>query len=306
MDTKVLFKNRSITSCMKAAYDYTGSHFTSLIKKTWWATLIYAILMAITVYFRMPNKGLHDWGVENPITSYLLQTIIYAMTWFAFCLSSAAIWTWLTKTSFWKNLLKFTIVYIIFEIIGGFAIGFGYGGTSAIYQAMATKAMAANSTLTLTYAVTGIVAIILLVIVALLALPFAHIIPHVMLKQKEEKLKPWSTYKEGVKHLGSIFLMGFLGTIIICIISCIVLIPTFIMSWAQMSSQMGALGGDPLGVPAYFTPLLLIVLSITIFVLTYVASWLGISYAYLYGSNTNLEKKKKELQNTNEGSFANQ
>ena len=221
MDTKVLFKNRSITSCMKAAYDYTGSHFTSLIKKTWWATLIYAILMAITVYFRMPNKGLHDWGVENPITSYLLQTIIYAMTWFSFCLSSAAIWTWLTKTSFWKNLLKFTIVYIIFEIIGGFAIGFGYGGTSAIYQAMATKAMAANSTLTLTYAVTGIVAIILLVIVALLALPFAHIIPHVMLKQKEEKLKPWSTYKEGVKHLGSIFQMGFLGTIIICIISCI-------------------------------------------------------------------------------------
>lgn len=127
-----------------------------------------------------------------------------------------------------------------------------------------------------------------------------------MLKQKEEKLKPWSTYKEGVKHLGSIFLMGFLGTIIICIISCIVLIPTFIMSWAQMSSQMGALGGDPLGVPAYFTPLLLIVLSITIFVLTYVASWLGISYAYLYGSNTSLEKKKKELQNTNEGSFTNQ
>ena len=130
---------------MKAAYDYTGSHFTSLIKKTWWATLIYAILMAITVYFRMPNKGLHDWGVENPITSYLLQTIIYAMTWFSFCLSSAAIWTWFTKTSFWKNLLKFTIVYIIFEIIGGFAIGFGYGGTSAIYQAMTTKAMAANS-----------------------------------------------------------------------------------------------------------------------------------------------------------------
>ena len=139
-----------------------------------------------------------------------------------------------------------------------------------------------------------------------LGFTICHIIPHVMLKQKEEKLKPWSTYKEGVKHLGSIFLMGFLGTIIICIISCIVLIPTFIMSWAQMSSQMGALGGDPLGVPAYFTPLLLIVLSITIFVLTYVASWLGISYAYLYGSNTSLEKKKKELQNTNDGSFTNQ
>ena len=166
--------------------------------------------------------------------------------------------------------------------------------------------MAANSTLTLTYAVTGIVAIILLVIIALLVLPFAHIIPHVMLKQKEEKLKPWSTYKEGAKHLGSIFLIGFLGTIIICIISCIVLIPTFIMGWAQMSSQVGALGGDPLGVPAYFTPLLLIVLTITIFVLTYVASWLGFSYAYLYGSNTCLEKKKKELQNTNEGSFTNQ
>ena len=49
MDTKVLFKNRSITSCMKAAYDYIGSHFTSLIKKTWWTTLIYAVLMAITI-----------------------------------------------------------------------------------------------------------------------------------------------------------------------------------------------------------------------------------------------------------------
>ena len=47
MDTKVLFKNRSITSCMKAAYDYIGSHFTSLIKKTWWATLIYSALLVL-------------------------------------------------------------------------------------------------------------------------------------------------------------------------------------------------------------------------------------------------------------------
>ncbi len=211
MDTKVLFKNRSITSCMKAAYDYTGSHFTSLIKKTWWATLIYAILMAITVYFRMPNKGLHDWGVENPITSYLLQTIIYAMTWFSFCLSSAAILDMVCQDIIRKNLLKFTIVYIIFEIIGGFAIGFGYGGTSAIYQAMATKAMAANSTLTLTYAVTGIVAIILLVIVALLALPFAHIIPPCYAQAKRRKAETLEHLQRGSQTPGQHFPDEFLG-----------------------------------------------------------------------------------------------
>ena len=241
MDTTVLFKNRSITACMKASYDLISDNFTSLLKKTWWAVLIYAFFTALTLYFRIPNKALHDWGVNSPMASFILQTLIYSALFLSSFLPGAALWTWINKKGFAKNLLHFSVLSLLCQVFS------------------------------------------LLLIIG--ALPFAHVIPAYMLKEKGEKLSPWQAYKQGLRHIGSLFSMGFLSCIMLLTLSFILIIPTLILAWAQVSSQLGALNGDPTGVPGYFSILLMVTLVATLFVLIYLCAWMYISYAYLYGAH---------------------
>lgn len=315
MDTTVLFKHRSVTSCMKASYEMIIANITSLLKKTWWAVLIFAIFMALTVYFRMPNKGLHDWGENSPWASFILQSLIYLFAWLSCINMGAAFWAWLTKKSYSHSLFRYGIVILIFDLLTILCNVLLSGGISAYYTSALTKAMAGNATattahaaanaanvaanaaasapMTSTYIIIAIIAIAGIFISLAILLPFGYVIPKVMLKEKGEKIKPWKTFKKGFRYSGAIFKMGFLGTIILCVIACIIVIPASILGWAQLSSQLGALEGDPLGVPGYFTPLFLVVLIITMFVISYTCCWLGISFAFLYGSKKTQEEERK-------------
>lgn len=80
MEVNELFKQRSITACMKASYNTVTSDIRSLVKQTWVTHVPFAVLLAIVLYFLLPNKSLHDWGEANPMASFILQTIIYAAT----------------------------------------------------------------------------------------------------------------------------------------------------------------------------------------------------------------------------------
>ena len=80
MEVNELFKHRSITSCMRASYDTITSDFRLLVKQTWTTHVPFAVLLAIVLYFLLPNKPLHDWGAVNPMASFILQTIIYGAT----------------------------------------------------------------------------------------------------------------------------------------------------------------------------------------------------------------------------------
>ena len=70
--------------------------------------------------------------------------------------------------------------------------------------------------------------------------------------------------------------------------------PSIILIIAQLYSQLGALEGDPLGVPGYFTPLLFVVFIITFLLILYALSWLGISLAYQYGSYQVIDAERKK------------
>lgn len=310
MDTKVLFKHRSVTACMKASYDIISGNITSLLKKTWWAVLIFAIFMALIVYFRMPNKGLHDWGENSPWASFILQSLVYLCAWLSCINMGAAFWAWLTKRPYAHSLLRYGIAILVFDLLTILCNLLLSGGlmayyTSAVAKAAAThaantaNAVAATPSMTTTYIVTAVIALVGILISLVVLLPFGYVIPKVMLMEKGEKIEPWKTFKKGFRYSGAIFKMGFLGTIILCVIACIIVIPASILGWAQLSSQLGALEGDPLGVPGYFTPLFLVVLTLTMFVISYTyCCWLGISFAFLYGSKkTQEEERRLALEN---------
>ena len=179
MEVNELFKQRSITACMKASYNTVTSDIKSFVKQTWATHVPFAVLLAIVLYFLLPNKSLHDWGVVNPMASFILQTIIY----------------------------------------------------------LATIVMAVIS--------------------------FWYLMPRKQLCAKGEKGKVGKSLLRILRHFGGFFMTCFLGIMIVGIATFIAALPSIILIIAQFYSQLGALDGDPLGVPGYFTPLLFLVFTIT-------------------------------------------
>lgn len=314
-----LIKHRSVTACMKEAYSLMTDNVKNLLKSTWWAFMIYAFMVAFMVFLRTPNKMLHDWGEENMMLSFCLQTVVYIGVVVAAFLMGAAVWRWLTDKPFGRMMKRFTAVYLASAVVSfvvSFAATFGLTCfyltafiTAPESAATAGSAAATESAAMAETAAAGSPSLLIIVLFALaivaatalcmaVSLPFAYLTPKYMLQEKGEKLRPWKSFKCGFRHMGSIFKMGFLGSLVILVAGILIYIPLAILIGAQVSAQMGTLEGDPVGTPSYFTFLFIVVTALLLFVFAYILHWLFISYIYLYGSIENDEKKKTEMQSS--------
>lgn len=313
-----LIKHRSVTACMKEAYSLMTGNVKNLLKSTWWAFMIYAFMVAFMVFLRTPNKMLHDWGEENMMLSFCLQTVVYIGVVVAAFLMGAAVWRWLTDKPFGRMMKRFTAVYLASAVVSfvvSFAATFGLTCfyltafiTAPESAATAGSAAATGSAAMAETAAAGSPSLLIIVLFALaivaatalcmaVSLPFAYLTPKYMLQEKGEKLRPWKSFKCGFRHMGSIFKMSFLGCLVILVAGILIYIPLAILIGAQVSAQMGTLEGDPVGTPSYFTFLFIVVTALLLFVFAYILHWLFISYIYLYGSIENDEMKKTEMLN---------
>lgn len=314
-----LIKHRSVTACMKEAYSLMTDNIKNLLKSTWWAFMIYAFMVAFMVFLRTPNKMLHDWGEENMMLSFCLQTVVYIGVVVAAFLMGAAVWRWLTDKPFGRMMKRFTAVYLASAVVSfvvSFAATFGLtcfyltafitapesaatAGSAAATGSAAMAETAAAGSPSLLIIVLFVFAIVAAIVLCMaVSLPFAYLTPKYMLQEKGEKLRPWKSFKCGFRHMGSIFKMGFLGCLVILVAGILIYIPLAILIGAQVSAQMGTLEGDPVGTPSYFTFLFIVVTALLLFVFAYIMHWLFISYIYLYGSIENDEKKKTEMQSS--------
>lgn len=305
-----LIKHRSVTACMKEAYSLMTGNVKNLLKSTWWAFMIYAFMVAFMVYLRTPNKMLHDWGEENMMLSFCLQTVVYIGVVVTAFLMGAAVWRWLTDKPFGRMMKRFTAVYLASAVISfvvTFAATFGLtcfyltafitapGSAAATGSAAMAETAAAGSPSLLIIVLFALAIVVAIVLCMAVSLPFAYLTPKYMLQEKGEKLRPWKSFKCGFRHMGSIFKMGFLGSLVILVAGILIYIPLAILIGAQVSAQMGTLEGDPVGTPSYFTFLFIVVTALLLFVFAYILHWLFISYTYLFGSIENDEKKKTEM-----------
>lgn len=119
-------------------------------------------------------------------------------------------------------------------------------------------------------------------------------------KTSAPKIKKGKTFLSILRHLGGYLMTCFLGTLICLILACITCLPAGIIATAQLYSQLGALEGDPLGTPAYFTPLLILILIATCYVLIHIIYWLYISLAYQYGSYKVQDEEKQRMKESQE------
>lgn len=291
MKIKELFKHRSVTSCMNEAYCLMADHFKDMMKHTWMAVLPCAFLTALAAYLRTPNKALHDWGEANPILSFSLQSIVYVCLIVAGLIVGAAFWKWVTDKAFSHCLKRFTLVSVcsfFFVMIGGIIL---CAAIMALGSALGIDTLTGAHSIGISLSI-----LLLMVFIVLLLLPLAYITPRYMLLEKGEPTKIGKSMKTGFRHGGAIFKLGFLGSLLVTIGDILLSIPMSIMSGAQVFSQLGALDGDPTGVPDYFAPLYIVVSTLAFFIYNYLNSWLFISFIYLYGCIENDEKEKMELK----------
>ena len=299
MKINELFKHRSVTSCMNDAYNLMTDNLKDLVKNTWVAVLPEAILTALFVYLRTPNKMLHDWGEVNPIMSFFLQSIVYVCLIVASIVTGAILWRWITNKPFAHSLKRYTLAAICsyaFAIVIAFVVAFGLILlASAIGFHLGEPAPGSAPASATPTAIMTLSVLLFFIIAILLFMPLAYIVPRYMLLEKGKGLHLWKSYKTGFRHSGAIFKMGFLGGLLLIVCNIVLSIPMSIITGAQIFSQLGVLDGDAAGVPGYFTPLYLIVSTIVFFVYFYMTAWLLISFIYLYGSIESDEKEKAEL-----------
>jgi len=299
MKINELFKHRSVTSCMNDAYNLMTDNLKDLVKNTWGAVLPEAILTALFVYLRTPNKLLHDWGEGNPITSFFLQSVVYVCLIVATIVAGAILWRWVTDKPFAHSLKRYTLAAICsyaFAFVVAFVVLFGLIILGAVMGlSFGEPAAGSGSASPANIAIMALLVLLTCIIFFLLFMPLAYIVPRYMLLDKGKGLHLWKSYKTGFRHSGAIFKMGFLGGLLLIVCNVVLSIPMSIITGAQIFSQLGVLDGDAAGVPGYFTPLYLIVSTIVFFVYFYMTAWLLISYIYLYGSIESDEKEKAEL-----------
>lgn len=290
-----LFKPRSNKRCIREAFCAYIYNLPEIFRRMWLPTLLYAVFMAATLYLRIPNKALHDWGASSPITSFIIQTVIYLLMIFVSFVFAGGFFRLFNDKRLTWNLWRYAKVACVLLVV-------------ALLLASITSILAKNipsllsfpspDWLTLALSIGGIA--LLLTISVVMLLPFAYAIPKYMLNEKDKLKSIFQNYKIGLRQVGGLFVTTLILSLIFGAIMFIIAMPVYIIVLAQTFSQLGALQGDDLGIPAYFPYLVFGVLVIFSFILTFAMIYSNMVYVFIYGSTTSKEYEIKQMEKYHE------
>ncbi len=259
-----------------------------ILRQTWWIVLIQALVMAATCYFCLPNKALHDWGVNNPYASFVIQSFVYLAGLVMSIVVTACFWKVINGKKWKTNLLRTLVVALISFAIGAVAgTVFQLVGNWLTTTPALSDEMPSTESMMTTWVFVSIAIMLVLVVVLT---PFSYAFTRYMIAGKR---LPWKGYGVGFKYWGTLFLTQLLAGIIVGVILAAISLPLDILIASQLLSQLGALDGDSLGIPSYFTPLLLIALAVFWYVATYAVLWVEVVFTYQYGSIETQQREKK-------------
>lgn len=131
--------------------------------------------------------------------------------------------------------------------------------------------------------------------IAMVVLCIVCTFPFKRLHRRGEKKSPVRAAGRIVRHSGGFLATLLLGGLLLCIVVFVAALPSFVVIAVQLQSQLGAMEGDPLGVPSYFIPLMFAVFIISSLIVVYAVDWLGFSLAYQYGSYKKQDEERKML-----------
>ena len=291
METE-LYKSRSHSACIKAAYILFSTHLTTVFKRTWLPVLVYSIVLAALIILYMPNKAWTDAGLSTPFERLLIMggvdvLALASSVWIATVLAS--LFNGLPKRS---NLLHSLLLNVFLAgIILLAAIVLREGDVLAM-KALFSMKMSAE---TAGVASWGIL-ILLATIIGAALLPLAFSLMKYWI-EPDMKLSVvfGKAYRRGLRHWGFLFITLFVMALIFGLILFVLSIPFGIIAMAQVCNQIGILQGDLSGIPSGFSVLLYGTALITFFLSIYLVIWSIFVLYYAYGSIEATERERGQI-----------
>ncbi|HCN54606.1 MAG TPA: hypothetical protein DIS88_12695 [Prevotella sp.] len=291
METE-LYKGRSFSGCIKAAYLLFNTNLRSILKKMWLPSLLWAVLATGLVLIYLPDKGIHDAGMAKPWTTLLLIGCMFLGEIFADIWFMARLQCLLNGLPIRKNFKRCAILTCILLGAGILFYLLLSMGTNLYMGQMVGKSATLGK-----MAASSIAAVVLLIAILVAVLPFEFSFIKYLIGETS-KLKDVVTqdYRKGWRHWGFLMITTFISMLILIVLSSILFIPFSIILTAQVFNQLGMLDGDPNGAPSGFFAGVIAVTVLTLFIDAFLYIWYYFVLYYAYGSIEALEKERKELK----------
>ncbi len=289
MEKELLYKSRSISSCIQAAYRLMSDNFSNIIRSTWLPVLLLSLMSGIFVTLNIPSPDIFTLGIAHQ-TSFL-ATFAISLLGMLFC----GIWVASRLMSMLNERpRRWNFTRMLILILNCLAIGICLYAILFISMWMASKYTGGNLMHFIKDNWLVVLGIYFVIILAFL--PLYYICMRYLC---DEKANFWrdlpKTYMTGLRHLGFIFLITLLVYIIVAILILVISLPLIILQVANTASLLGEITGDPSGLPNYFIPLVGITTFVVTILVTYVYMYPLIVYFFMYGS---IEKQNEERSTT--------
>jgi len=307
-----VWKSRGYNRCIADGYRLFADNFSSIVRHTWMPLALFALFVAIGMVlgFNGVNNQMTGLSTYNPAMVQKGSVMIIA-SWVASLLSLVAMnimygryFTMLRQHSLtdrmpmkkeklvksdvrrmvrrvWIAMIAFIIVFAIAIAITAAPLKIWYSGIFGDPS---------------NYALYGI-SLVLALVCFVLILPIYNVYMSYIIDHSKGLLKTLTTqYGKSLRHWGMLFAIFIVTAIILAMIMVVLALPLMILMYADNINTLGMSQGDPSGLPATFSLLMVI----TMFVVTMASYYIYmIVYAvmyYAYGSIETQEKERKEAK----------
>lgn len=244
-----LYKNRSISGCIKAGYLLFCSNVMTILRKNWLSLLVFSVIGGACLAFGLTN-AMHTLGDGLPtgklVTFGLLNVLLLcASVWYI-----ARTTTLLNENGFACNLKRNAKLLLAYVVVMGIVSLLLTAATLSIsYGQKPASAAVGTAGIGLQAWLVPVAWLIIFIAMA----PFAYSSMR-YIQEKEAKFKTHvlGGYRTGLRRIGFIVSTFFLYGIVIFFLTLILLMPVYILLMASTLSQMGVQNGDPNTLPTYF------------------------------------------------------
>lgn len=284
-------KNRSFTACLRDARDFLIDNIETFAQKVWIPALIFSVLIALCVFFRLPNLSLHNWGVSHPWTSWIVQTIIYAGTFISEILYFSSVFNTVNGYGRTRNFGRYLQYFLVNILIDAVFFLVCWGLKNLFTALIGSHPLSHIAHLT----ILSLYVLICVVLFLLITIPMLYVAPKYMMEKDAKWKQLFRHFSTGFHRWGMLFMTTLLLSIIIGLIMFILAMPAMVLISAQISSQMGLFIGDPANLPGYFPILSFLVFTITALLFSATMIYTIVTFIYVYGSINTRKKTKEEM-----------
>ena len=270
-----IYKNRSISACIKTSFDVLTINFATIFKKTWLGSLAWAICLTALVFF-FGKFALTVTANEPSVWATAIPTLCaFLLSLTASSYMAANIVTLLFKHALKPVFLRAFITIILLTVLSLAALILVPEVSKGLAQLLSTGKL-----LSPIQAVIAGVVLFGLIILAILAfmLPLGYSLTHYICTPKAKLIQAFGKdYKVGLHHWGFLFI-GQILTIFLAL-------PLSILFMAYGYNLWGMLTlADPDGLPTYFIPIMIAFVGIICFIASYIFTFGVFTNIYVYGS----------------------